>query len=134
MKLIEELNDLIALLYELDGCSSGGPLHIITEDGNIGDTDIVFCYRELRERGTRKKFSAAIAVIGSEILSRLIMLTEPQRLIWWHVGQANETLPKSIERILAARDGKIVRGDDCDGDMVVDVDGVELWRFGYAKA
>lgn len=33
-------------LYRLEGCLCGGPLHIILDDGNYRDSDIIFCMKE----------------------------------------------------------------------------------------
>lgn len=41
-----ELLEYCRKLYELDGCAAGGPLHILLDDDNYEDADIMFCLRE----------------------------------------------------------------------------------------
>jgi hypothetical protein len=64
---------------------TGGPLHITTDDGNIDDGSLVFCYREL----FNSDHSVLTQSICKAILHELMMMTEPQRVIWW--------IEKSIE-------------------------------------
>lgn len=75
---LDNLNSLRDIFYEMPGCSCGGALHILLDDGNIRDTDIVFCYKELH----KEKYSSQRAV-GLAILHELIMLSEAHRKQWW---------------------------------------------------
>lgn len=43
----ERLNALVKVLYEQPNCLCGGPLHILIDDGNVRDCDLVFCYQNL---------------------------------------------------------------------------------------
>lgn len=40
---METIIEYCRCLYELDGCACGGLLHILLDDGNYRDDDILFC-------------------------------------------------------------------------------------------
>lgn len=42
---METIKAYIGCLYELEGCGAGGPLHILVDDNNIEDRDILFCFK-----------------------------------------------------------------------------------------
>lgn len=42
--LMLETSRLIEQLYELPNCSVGGPLHILTDDQNVDDDNLAFCW------------------------------------------------------------------------------------------
>ena len=44
-KHLETIKEYIGCLYNLDGCSSGGPLHILLDDDNYDDDDIAYCLK-----------------------------------------------------------------------------------------
>lgn len=45
----EALHGAIDELYDYPGCSTGGPLHIVTDDGNVKDAHLEFCEEQLGE-------------------------------------------------------------------------------------
>lgn len=45
-KHLETVREYIGCLYNLDGCCTGGLLHILTDDDNYDDDSIIFCLRE----------------------------------------------------------------------------------------
>ena len=47
--IINTINKLIKILYEDLDNPAGGPLHIITDDGNYRDHDLDFCEKQCYE-------------------------------------------------------------------------------------
>ena len=45
-KHLETIKEYISCLYNLEKCSSGGLLHILTDDDNYDDDSIFYCLRE----------------------------------------------------------------------------------------
>jgi hypothetical protein len=75
---LKRLDTYVALLYEEENCSVGGPLHIVLDDGNMKDSDLVFCFREAQGN----EWSASRATAGI-IIRELMMLSPAQRRLWW---------------------------------------------------
>lgn len=89
-KDLEVLAAYIGCLYSLEGCGAGGLLHILLDDHNITDDDIMFC-RNLCEELPEK----LEAEIGKLICDRYMRLSMEQRrlLVYGFVvypGCANE--------------------------------------------
>ena len=118
---LRSLSDLEDVLYEREPC--GGPLHIITDDGNVRDSDLVFCFRWLHEEPTH----TITAVVALEILKLLALMTEPQRLVWWHTVASRPA--DRAATIVSVHDGRVVRGESDDGhDTIVASDGQVIWK------
>lgn len=75
--IFNTLNDLVYKFYTFEGCLCGGPLHITLDDGNVRDSDLNFCEKEL------KKSAPHIQAVGNAIIELLRSLTLEQREIWW---------------------------------------------------
>ena len=43
MSVEKKIMDLVRELYSYEGCEVGGPLHIVLEDDNVRDDDILWC-------------------------------------------------------------------------------------------
>jgi len=83
-KTFEELSKMVSALHVEE--SVGGPLHIITDDGNLKDSHIVYCYRNLEPEPR----NTLVGTLCASILHLLTQLTEPQRTLWWlHKGHHN---------------------------------------------
>lgn len=124
---LRSLSDLEDVLYEREPC--GGPLHIITDDGNVRDSDLVFCFRWLHEEPTH----TITAVVALEILKLLALMTEPQRLVWWtdqgKVAKGDLTNAGLAQAMLEVRDGKVAVGDsNMDWDRSIWKDGECIWK------
>lgn len=78
LRVLSVLDELIAALHEVEAC--GGPLHIITDDGNLRDRDLVYCYRNV---SLGEAVRTHTKVLCLAILHELALLTEPQRVVWW---------------------------------------------------
>jgi len=76
--VFDMLNELNCEFYSLEGCAAGGPLHIVLDDSNVGDSSLDFCEKELDKNNI-----IAIKSIGKAIIAILRTLTEEQRMIWW---------------------------------------------------
>jgi hypothetical protein len=77
-QIMDELDALNLCLHEQKEGSVGGPIHIITDDGNIDDSNVASCWKD-----TEGESDVVVRTICHEILCRLILITEPQRLVWW---------------------------------------------------
>lgn len=77
-KTMDELDELHVCLHEQTEGAVGGPLHIITDDGNFRDSDIAYCWRSVEDER-----DVVVRVLAREMLQRLVQLTAPQRLVWW---------------------------------------------------
>jgi len=124
---LEKLSDLEAALYEFEPC--GGPLHIITDDGNVRDSDLVFCFRWLHENPSA---SAVVEAVSFKILKLLSLMTEPQRVVWWTEAADPRRWTAVAQTIVAVRDGRVVESVDephFDWEReVVSPDGTVLWK------
>lgn len=69
--------DLLAkcrAFYELPGCSSGGPLHILLDDDNFTDDDILFCIGECN-----KVDDSAVKTLGLAICHAYLLMSDYER-------------------------------------------------------
>lgn len=73
-KHLETIKKYISCLYELDGCSSGGLLHILLDDDNLEDDDIAYCLRECLRNPEREE-----SKIGKLICEEFLRLPMEQR-------------------------------------------------------
>jgi hypothetical protein len=78
-RALSELKALVEELYVHEPC--GGPLHIVTDDGNVRDCDLVFCYRWLYEQ--QEDVAVYTRYLCMAILHDLMLMDEAQRTIWW---------------------------------------------------
>lgn len=81
--------NLISVFYTLDGCSVGGPLHVVLDDYNLEDNhldiDSNMQYIE--------KFPPHVQVMATGILARLRLLTLAERGVavdYGHYGDKSE--------------------------------------------
>lgn len=76
-RTMDELDELNLCLHEQAVGAVGGPLHIITDDGNFRDSDVAYCWRSVEDEE-----DVVVRVLVREMISRFLLLTEPQRLVW----------------------------------------------------
>lgn len=69
---------LIAGLYELDGCRSGGLCHVVTDDDNIDDDDLEFVIRECHKPENKRRIDVEVSSLICELL---LQLTFSQRAL-----------------------------------------------------
>lgn len=73
--------DAVALaiddLYAMEGCSVGGPLHIVTEDMNLARHHIEWCLDELKEKPD--DWPEDVTVLASRICRWLLARPKGQR-------------------------------------------------------
>ena len=78
----ELIGKLIGVLYDLDDCGAGGCCHIVTDDQNLYDDNLLFvidyCKDEQTEECIDKKLSSLICTL-------LLELTFEQRVILFEV-------------------------------------------------
>ena len=48
---VKLVSTYVDCLYELDGCSCGGSLHIVVDDDNVDDDSLEFCSKYIEEEG-----------------------------------------------------------------------------------
>lgn len=73
-KHLETISEYIGCLYELEGCCTGGMLHILLDDDNLDDDDIAYRLRECLLRPEREE-----AKIGQLICEEYLKLGMEQR-------------------------------------------------------
>lgn len=71
---LQTIKEYISCLYAIDGCCTGGMLHILLDDDNIDDDSILFCLRECIKHREREDSG-----IGKLICEEYLKLTIPQR-------------------------------------------------------
>lgn len=87
----DEIRRLLTLLHELPNCEVGGPLHIVTDDVNVLDTDLNWCQEHMDEslvfKGLTEDAANEIRSTCNALLRLLRTLTVDQRerVIerWW---------------------------------------------------
>jgi hypothetical protein len=102
-----ELDALSNVLHDQVGGSTGGPLHVVIDDGNIRDSDVVSCLAAVECEG-----DMVVRVLCREIFSLLCLLTEPQRLVWWLRGDLVRLGIDYVALARRVRDGTVDRGVD----------------------
>lgn len=89
--------------YTLPGCGCGGPLHILLDDDNITDEDIIFCIGEC-EKETNK----AVKVLGLAICHSYLLMSNYERMAFDWFWNCNDLVCK--------RDG------DCEGCYICELE------------
>jgi len=97
------LHSLSNTLYSQDGCSCGGPLHIILDDCNIRDSDIEFC----RDRIKDDEYTP-IRELCVSILDMLATLSPAQRLYWWEHMPVEDVLAVANKNVISTDEGYVV--------------------------
>ncbi len=46
----EALCELVTKLYSIPECETGGPLHIVLDDSNVSDSNIIWCLDHCRDQ------------------------------------------------------------------------------------
>lgn len=76
-------HELVGRLYDFPTCGVGGPLHIVTDDGNVLDENLDFCEGELVSHWSideaTPEDAEAIRAVSQEIIDLLRSLTVEQR-------------------------------------------------------
>ncbi len=76
-KHLDTIREYIGALYNLEGCSSGGILHILLDDDNYDDDDICWCLKECLNHPEREE-----SKIGKLICEEFLSLPmEKRRLL-----------------------------------------------------
>lgn len=97
MKLVTPANDV---LHRMNGCSTGGPLHVIVDDDNCDDHSVQWCRENLdawmaewwdpKYEGDPPPIAATADEVKAQaivILDLLDPLTELQRVVALHLGR-----------------------------------------------
>lgn len=91
---LQLLNEMVSIFYALPGCSAGGALHVVLDDGNVRDSDIIFCHNELfLPQNESQRY------LGLAIIQELMMLSPAQRWLW-HNCESIETIRKAKNKKL----------------------------------
>lgn len=73
-KHLDTIREYISSLYNLEGCGSGGLLHILLDDDNYDDDDIAFCLKECLLHPEREE-----SKLGQLICQEYLKLSMEQR-------------------------------------------------------
>jgi hypothetical protein len=79
------LNDMREIFYTLPGCSCGGPLHVVLDDGNMLDNYLISAQNKLHEPEYESH-----RFLGLAIVQELMMLSPAQRYLWWSYADFKE--------------------------------------------
>ena len=71
---LETVKKYVKCLYQIEGCSCGGLLHILLDDDNYEDEDILFCLKECLNHPEREE-----SKLGILICEEYLKLSMPQR-------------------------------------------------------
>lgn len=73
-KHLDTIKLYITCLYDIDGCATGGLLHILLDDDNLEDNHIEWCLRQCEEHPECEESN-----IGKLICKEYLKLTMEQR-------------------------------------------------------
>lgn len=93
IKHLDTIKAYINCLYALDGCLTGGLLHIVTDDGNLEDSDIQWCLDNCTAHPERED-----AGIGKLICEELLKLPMEQRRLVCETESVVEAFCKGSDR------------------------------------
>jgi hypothetical protein len=83
----EKLCELIAELRSFENCETGGPLHVVTDDGNLSVADIGFCLKYLTQHWSLTFYnSSAVIAVCCEIAGLMLCMSEGERLELYDKG------------------------------------------------
>ena len=118
-KVLRDLDALVAALYEREPV--GGPLHVATDDGNLGDSVVIYC-------GQNLDGGVVVETLCREILRLLSLLTHPQRVAWWYSARLKTAGQDPDMVAYRVRDARVVEGEGGDFDCkLVTREGDVLW-------
>lgn len=92
---------LIEDLYQLPDCSTGGPLHIITDDNNITDHNLESCRQWLLDPDDEwhgRSRSPARDELGTQILDGLLVMSEVERSVVCSMHHGDRYVPPGSTR------------------------------------
>lgn len=78
---IREICKLVEILYEDIGEGAGGMLHIVLDDGNIDDDDILWCIEYCNREENADRHDKDICL---EIARRMLKLSREERLLVYY--------------------------------------------------
>lgn len=123
------MNDLDALnrcLHEQAEGAVGGPLHILTDDGNVNDSHVLYCWSDVE--GEK---DIVVRTLCREMLKLLIFLTYPQRIVWWlRTGIEKQGVNANV-LALSVRRGMVINDSTnagIYGSVIMAADGAVLWE------
>lgn len=125
-KTFETLDRLKTHLYEYPGCSVGGPLHVILDDGNMGDSAILFCWCEAHKGSDRY-----LKMLCKAILELFFELTYPQRVVWYLKERVARKGVDPVQLALNVVNGEVIDEDPDIFDPIIKVDGNIIWNGLY---
>lgn len=97
---LDLLSSLRDLLYAMPNCECGGPLHIILDDGNVRDSDIAFCRKEIENEEWNYVRELCVC-----ILDILNTLSPAQRLYWWEYMPLENIIGVTAHDIIITENG-----------------------------
>jgi len=100
---LDRLDVLRETLYSEPSCGCGGPLHIILDDHNTRDSDLVFCYRYLYDHAKEETYQ--VRPLCLLILHELAMLNEAQRYVWCRHYDQSEVEAAENKILISTEDG-----------------------------
>src|SRR5208283_1888086 len=100
-KILQEINYLNEKIYEDEPC--GGLLHIVLDDGNVLDRDLVYSFRYVNDADEIQP----VKDMYLKLLTNLCFLTYAQRVVWWADSKVSEDI------LISVADGEVVEDKHC---------------------
>ncbi len=97
---LDRIDLLGDMLHAQHRCAAGGPFHILLDDGNIRDSDLLFCYQALQEPEWEH-----VRAIGTALFHELAMLSAAQRLCWHEAEQPEAILKVAGKGVVGTGEG-----------------------------
>lgn len=88
----EALLPRVVKLYQRE--PTGGPLHLVLDDGNVRDTDVMFCADQAQKAGDDEAFELATDLLGASQRTRLRLHHVPKLV---DVGRVTRSADESRE-------------------------------------
>ena len=89
----DTIHELTNLLYGLPDCGAGGPLHVLTDDGNVDDRDLEYVLVALSQVE-----SPSIRHVGHSIVHLYATLSPAQRAaVWTHRPLSDDLVGRDFD-------------------------------------
>lgn len=70
---------LAQCIYAMPGGECGGPLHIVLDDGNVSDEDLMYCFDYMKKDECQKNFDPDLIYLCQLCAKMLLELNEAER-------------------------------------------------------
>ena len=79
---VPEVLPIVREYYSRPGNGVGGSLHIVLDDGNVSNADVLFCIRCAEEKGDKAGVELGEILLGMSRTQRLKIYRSPATSAW----------------------------------------------------